>query len=403
MDPKRFQAPEFGTPVKTPGQHGFWAFQPAPIPQELVLEPETVLRLSEADTALGRLAGAGRLLPDASILVGPYMTREALASSRIEGTQASLSEVFQANASGEKRAGTDVREVQNYIEAMSKGLGLLDELPVCLRLLRDIHGVLLTEVRGEDRLPGEFRRSPNWIGSPDDRPDTAIYVPPADADFMNEALRDWEQYVNDEDPRLPLLVRCGLLHYQFETIHPFLDGNGRLGRLFIVLFLVQNEKLPQPLLYVSDYFERHRQAYYDALQSVREKGAVQKWLRMFLSAIAIEANDAVDRVERLCDLREGYRAELAATRSRAIEVVDVMMGNPVLTVRLVQDSLSSVKQITHQGALNIVRSLEERGWLVELGTFGRGGRTYWTAPDIMEIVEGAQIPPASPPDEVTMS
>jgi Fic family protein len=397
MDPDRFQAPEFGTPKRSPGKGGFWSFHPAPMPRKLRLGPDTVLALSEADAALGRLAGAGRLLPDAGVLVGPYMTREALASSRIEGTQASLSEVFQANASGEARPGTDVREVQNYLAAMRQGLERLSELPICMRLLREIHAVLLSDVRGGERNPGELRASPNWIGSPDDRPDTALFVPPAEHEVLMDALADWEDFVNDEAPELPTLIRCGLLHYQFETIHPFLDGNGRLGRLLIVFFLVHEQRLPQPLLYVSNYFERHRQSYYDGLQLVRERGQIENWLRFFLTAVASEANDALERVERLCDLRERYRAELVTDRSRATEVIDVMLSNPVLTVKLVIERLGNSRSITHQGALNLIRKLERRGWLSDFGTFGQGGRHYWICREVMEVVESAFVPAARTP------
>lgn len=392
MDPERYRAPEFGHPTKTPGRHGFWAFNPAPLRRDLQLDPETVLALSEADTALGRLGGAGRLLPDTKMLVGPYITREALASSRIEGTQASLSEVFQANAAGDKQSRTDVREVQNYIEAMHRGLARLGDLPICVRLLREIHAVLLEDVRGQERFPGEIRTTPNWIGSTTDRPETATYVPPADVETVTAALTDWEEFANDPAPRLPALVRCALLHYQFETIHPFLDGNGRLGRLFVVFFLVHEGRLPHPLLYVSAYLERNRSAYYDGLQAVREEGRIQDWLQFFLTAIAVEANDAVDRVERLCDLRERYRRELATQRSRAAEVVDVALSNPVLTVQLVRDHLSTTKPITHQGSMNLIRLLEARGWLRPLGKFGQGGRRYWTAPEVMSVIETAFVP-----------
>ena len=360
--------------------------------RELQLDSETVLALSEADAALGRLGGAGRLLPDTKMLVGPYITREALASSRIEGTQASLSEVFQANATGQKESRTDVREVQNYIEAMRRGLERLHELPICIRLLTEIHALLLDDVRGQQCRPGEVRTSPNWIGSPNDRPETAIYVPPPDPPMVNAMLRDWEEFANDPNPRLPILIRCALLHYQFETIHPFLDGNGRLGRLFVVFFLVHAGRLPQPLLYVSAYLERNRDAYYDGLQAVREQGEIQEWLQFFLTAISVEANDAVDRVERLCDLRERYRAELSTNRSRAVEVVDVALSNPVLTVQLVKDELSKSRPISVQGTSNLIRTLEERGWLRPAGTFGRGGRRYWSAPEVLQVIETAFVP-----------
>jgi Fic family protein len=326
------------------------------------------------------LAGAGRLLPNPHLLVSPYVTREAVASSRIEGTQASLSEVLEANATGQSTAGTDVREVQNYIAAFNTGVELLRSVPLCLRLMREVHAVLMEGVRGQERHPGEFRSSPNWIGSPTDTPENATFVPPL-PDEMAPLLDDLESFLNEDMP-LPALVRCGLAHYQFETIHPFLDGNGRLGRLLAVFYLAQQELLPQPLLYLSSYFETHRGEYYDRLQAVREKGQLEEWLQFFLTAVAIQASDAVERAERLADLREKYRGELASTRSRASEVVELLMANPFVTVRNVQHAL----QVTQPGALNLLRGIENRGWLHDAGTIGRGGRMVWVAQEILSVL-----------------
>jgi Fic family protein len=382
MDPTRFTAPEVGHVVRPPGRWTFYSFVPAPLPRVLTLQPETVLALSRADTALGRLAGAGRLLPNPHVLVNPYITREAVASTRIEGTQASLSEALEATATGHVRPGSDVREVQNYIAALGRGLSLLTELPLCLRLLREVHAVLLEGTRGQERNPGELRTSPNWIGSPTDTPENAVFVPPP-PDEMLRSLDDLELYLN-EHVRLPALVRCALVHYQFETIHPFLDGNGRLGRLLAVFYLVHQQLLPQPLLYLSAYFETHRSEYYERLQAVRERGELQEWLQFFLTAVAVQATDAIERAERLADLREGYRRDLAATRSRAVEVVDLLMANPFITVRTVQDNL----RVSQPGALNLLRGLQSRGLLDPLGTVGRGGRNYWVARGVLDVIAG---------------
>jgi len=369
-----------GRALKGPGRWGFYRFVPEPVPRNLALDTETILALSAADTALGRLAGAGRLLPNPHLLVNPYMTREAVASSRIEGTQASLSEVLEANATGRSTPGTDVREVQNYIAAFNAGLNLMRSMPLCLRLIREVHEVLMQGVRGQERRPGEFRTTPNWIGSPTDTPENASFVPPL-PDEMGPLLDDLERFLNEE-ARLPTLVRCGLAHYQFETIHPFLDGNGRLGRLLAVFYLVQRDLLPQPLLYLSAYFEAHRGDYYDRLQLAREKGELQEWLQFFLTAVAVQATDAIERAERLADIRERYRRTLASTRSRAPEVVELLMANPFITVRNVQEDLG----VTQPGALNLLRGLERRGWLREMGTIGRGGRTVWVAPEVLSVI-----------------
>lgn len=381
VDPTNFVAPEWGRAVSTGGPAAYYAFVPTFVPRALTLSPDTIMLLSEADSALGRLAGAGRLLPDPHLLVNAYLTREAVASSRIEGTQASVTEVFDAAVSG-TLAREDVQEVRNYIEALRHGLSRLDQgFPISLRLIREMHELLLTGVRGQERTPGEFRQSQNWISSPDNRPKTARFVPPILGE-MWKALDDWEKYLHDEEPRLPLLIRCALLHYQFETIHPFLDGNGRLGRLFIILYLVNLGRLPSPLLYISSYFDQRKGEYYDRLQFVRERGEIVEWLNFFLAGIAGQATDAVSRAEELADLREQYRLTLQGTRSRAIEVTDLLFANPIMTVRAVQNRLN----VSQPGATNLLRTLTAEGIVREVGV-GPGTRHRWFADDILGVLD----------------
>ena len=352
-----------------------------PVPRELVLMPQTIMQLSEADAALGRLAGAGRLLPDPHLLVNAYITREAVASSRIEGTQASVTEVFDAAVTG-KSAREDVQEVRNYIVALRHGLARLsDGFPISLRLIRELHGILLSGVRGHERTPGEFRQTQNWISSPDNQPRTARFVPPTVANMWT-GLDDWEKYLHDDDPKLPLLIRCALLHYQFETIHPFLDGNGRIGRLFIIMYLLDRGRLPTPLLYISSYFDQRKEEYYDSLQFVRERGQINEWLDFFLAGIAGQATDAVSRAEDLADLREKYRLSLQGSRSRAIEVADLLFANPIMTVRAVQKQLG----VSQPGATNLLRTLTSEGIVREVGE-GPGTRHRWFADDILRILD----------------
>jgi Fic family protein len=378
VDPQRFQAAEFGGARKNGGS--FWHFEPRPMPRELSLSAETIMALSAADNALGRLASAGKYLKDPTLFVRPYITREAVASSRIEGTEASLSDVLQAAAVGGDAGHGDVREVQNYIAALDRGLELLPSLPISQRLIADLHSVLMQGVRGRDKRPGELRDLPVYIGSPTDSAETAVFVPPLPPS-LPRLLSDWERFVHD-GPRLPILIQCALLHYQFETIHPFMDGNGRIGRLLIVFFLVEKGLLPAPLLYISTYLEEHRREYYDRLQAVRERGEIEQWIQFFLTAVTAQSHDAVERAEELFELRERYREALAGSRSRASEVVDLLFDNPFVTARAVSARLG----ITSQGALNLVRSLEARGWLSEVGTFGRGGRVYWMAHEIFNVL-----------------
>lgn len=382
MDPSKFTSQTFGIVTKKPGDKwAFWYYRPKPIPRDLPLEPATVLALSGADSAVGRLSGVGRLLREPRMLIQPYLTREALASSRIEGTVASLSDVLQAEANEEPTDDEDVKEVLNYQRALIDGITLLNTLPLGIRLTRELHEILLTGVRGKEKMPGELRVSPVWIGSATDSPDTAAFVPPLPEE-VPDALADWERFIN-EPPTLPLLIRCALMHYQFETIHPFLDGNGRLGRLLVILMLLAHEALGEPLLYISPYMEVRRREYYESLQAVREQGSMQQWLQFFLTAVEQQATDAANRALKLVDLRERYRQELKGVRSRVIEVAEMLFTNPFLTVRRVERAL----RVTNQGARNLIESLEARGWVTRDLRSGPGGRIYWVGQEVYRIIE----------------
>lgn len=384
MEPTRYVDPAFGEAAREPGNRwAFWHFKPKPIPRELTLLPATIKALSDADASLGRLQGLGALVRDPELLLGPYLTREAVASSRIEGTQTSLSEVLRAEASGAAARTEDVAEVERYVAASRQGYRLIATLPITQRLILELHRTLLAGVRGTEKMPGQIRTSPVWVGSPTDSPDTALYVPPLPED-LPELLRDWEVFVNTPD-QSPTLVRCGLMHYQFETIHPFLDGNGRIGRLLINLLLMQEGRLPTPLLYISGYLEAHRQEYYTRLQEVREAARIQEWLQFFLTAVRRSADDAVARAERLVRVREVYLAEAVKTRSQLAALVDLIFTNPFLTVSRVERHTG----LTNQGARNLIREAQKRGWVQEIGAMGRGGRMYWVARDLYDISEEA--------------
>lgn len=380
MDPANFVAPELGEARKEPGDRwAFWYFQPATLPRSLRLDDETVAALSEADAALGHLQGLGQLLSEPELLLGPYLQREAVASSRIEGTETSLGEVLRAEVGAERTRSEDVEEVNRYVRATRQGLELIKTLPLTQRLVREVHATLLSGVRGQERLPGEFRRSPVWVGSTTDSPDTATYVPPLPS-ALPDLFADWERFVN-EPSCIPVLIRCGLMHYQFETIHPFLDGNGRIGRLLVGLMLIQERRLNTPLLYLSGYLEAHRREYYDRLQAVRERGEIQEWLQFFLTAVKRQADDAVDRAGRLVALREVFAAEAASARSRVGSLINLMFANPFLTVARVEAATG----VTNQGARNLLRDAAARGWCSELGTFG--GRAFWLADRVWAITE----------------
>lgn len=379
MDPSRYVETSFGRVRRTVGPHSYLAYFPKPIPRHVAISPSNLLRLADAEAALGRLAGAGRLLPVPHLLLRPYLRREAVASTRIEGTQASLVELFDAEAS-DQPYGADIEEVVNYVEAMEAGLHRLETVPVSVRLIREMHAVILAGVRGRDRQPGELRTSQNWIGPLGATIETATFVPPP-PDELDALLTDLERFVH-EDPRLPPLVQAALIHHQFETIHPFLDGNGRLGRLLIVFFLVVRDRLPEPLLYLSPYFERHRQEYYDALQSVRERGDLDRWLMLFLDGVRIQATDAVARAEQLTDLREQYRTTVrAATRGVANQVAELALGQPVLTARVVETRLN----VSRPAALKALRQLADLGILTE-ATGGPRGQLRWRAHEVLAVL-----------------
>ena len=364
-------------------QKGYWTYLPDPIPPQLSWTEDLVAALSQADLALGELAGLGRTLLNPHLLIRPFMHQEAVVSSRIEGTQASLSDLFRYEAGQltlfEERS--DVREVHNYVRAMEYGLERLKELPVSLRLIRELHGLLMEGVRGEGKKPGEFRDSYNWIGPPNCTVKTARYVPPP-VSHMHDALHALEEFLHSPS-EMPPLVRLALIHYQFEAIHPFLDGNGRIGRLLMSLLACAWNLLPQPLLYLSAYFEAHRDDYYDLLLAVSRRGVWEEWVTFFLRGVKEQCGDAVARIKHLQDLRGYYRVQVQRTHAsaRLLDVVDMLFLNPVLTVRRVEGEVG----VTFQTAQRYV------DWLVELGILmevtGKGRNRLYAARDVILAVE----------------
>ena len=291
MRPEDFSCPDTGRLVPTP--HGALAFVPAPPPPVITYDAELVIALSQADAALSELSGLGRFLPNPHLLMTPYVRREAVLSSRIEGTKADLAAIFQDEMAHRPHESedADVVEVRNYVTALEYGVARLRELPLSLRLVREVHARLLEGVRGDQATPGEFRRSQNWIGIAGSTLATATYVPPPPTDML-DALAAWERFLHDETT-FPVLIHCALMHEHFEAIHPFLDGNGRVGRVLITLFLIERGRLSLPLLYLSAYIESHRQEYYQLLQRVRTAGAWKPWLLFFLQAVTHMDHSAV--------------------------------------------------------------------------------------------------------------
>lgn len=345
---------------------GYRAFIPAPLPPNppIVMDTELWRLLSDADRALGRLDGAASTLPNPDLFVAMYVRQEAVLSSQIEGTQSTLEDVlqFEINVNGQEHP-KDVAEVVNYIHAMNYGLERLREFPLCLRLVREIHTKLLEGVRGCDRTPGEFRTSQNWIGPQGCSIATASFVPPPITE-MHQALNDLEKFLHDTTS-FPVLIQCGLAHAQFETIHPFLDGNGRIGRLLITFLLCHRNILQRPLLYLSHYLKAHRTEYYDRLTAIRTDGDWEGWLKFFLRGIYEVSQSATTTARSILELREEHRLAIGQQISGSnysLRLLDLLFAQPIVNVRVVENYL----QCTYVTASKIVEQFRDLGLLREI-------------------------------------
>jgi Fic family protein len=382
MDREQFSAQAPGRLLSTVG--GALAFVPASLPRALELSQQVVLALDRASNALGVLAGIGSLLPNPHLLISPYVRREAVLSSRIEGTQSTIAEVYAAEAGQTQlfRDPADVREVRNYVAAHELGLRRLSALPLSLRLICELHRELMHGVRGSESSPGRFRGSQNFIGPAGSTIADATYVPPPPPQ-MREALNDFERFLHEDS--LPPLIQVALMHYQFEAVHPFLDGNGRVGRLLISLLLCEQGLLPQPLLYLSAYFERTRADYYNLLMRVSTHGDWDAWLRYFLGGVHAQATVAAQDARRLIDWRERYRSLLLASKARpaALQLVDELFANPYLTAAMAAERL----EVTDPTARAAISDLLSQGVLTEI-TGRRWGKVY-LAVDLLNALRGS--------------
>lgn len=355
---------------------GYRAFIPAPLPPkpDIQLTGELQTALSRANRALGRLDGSVHTLPNPDLFVLMYVRKEAVLSSQIEGTQSSLNDLLAAEADlfGDPGRANDVGEVINYVAAMNYGLDRLSTLPVSVRLIREIHEKLMTNVRGANLTPGELRRSQNWIGPSGSTLATAAFVPPP-PDAIAKALGDLELFLHKKD-NIPLLVKIGLAHAQLETIHPFLDGNGRVGRLLITFLLCESGALNKPVLYLSHYLKRYRQEYYEHLQAVRDRGDWEGWLAFFLRGVKDVSDEAVETAKRILVLREEHRAAITDGLGRAAgnghRLLDALYDRPIVSVGHVQELTGT----TYASANNLVARLEALGILTEITGNSRNRR-----------------------------
>jgi len=367
MKPNEFRNPKVGKAIRI--QTGYWAFIPAPLPPEIEWTTPLISALSDADRELSKLTTLAGNFPFPRLLTQPFMRREAVLSSRIEGTRASLVDLYNYESAQLSflEPKDDVREVHNYVLALDYGLERLGTLPVSLRLIREIHAKLMEGVRGGNLTPGKFRKTQNWIGPAGSTIETATYVPPP-MDEMQNALSDLEKFIH-ADTEIPILARAGMIHYQFEAIHPFLDGNGRVGRLIIMLLFHEWNILSQPLLNLSAYFEHYRQEYYDHLLAVSQHGKWEEWLRFFLRGISIQAQDSVLRMTRLQGIRTKYETLVQADRNsaRMAAVIDYIFSRPILSIKQLETALD----MPYMAAKRYVEKLVDANVLQETTGFAR--------------------------------
>ena len=376
-------------PGKSVSQGSYSAFVPAPLPPELDWTPRLIGALSDADRLVGRLAGEGGRLPNPHILIRPFVRREAVLSSKIEGTQATLGELLAAEAGATvNRSSDDLREVGNYVVALEHGISRLKKLPLCVRLTRELHEKLMTGVRGHQAGPGQFRKIQNWIGKPGSTVATASYIPPPPGE-VETCLAAWEKFLHEST--LPPLITIALAHYQFEAIHPFLDGNGRVGRLLITLFLIERQILPTPLLYLSAFFEASRRDYYDGLRGVSDRGAWNDWLEYFLLGVARMSEDALNRATRINQLLAQWQKRVSGeSSSNPLRVVELLGENPFITTNGVVDKLG----IAFTTAQRAIERLERAIIVKQVGKAKRD-RVYCAAALLDILEEPARLKPGA--------
>jgi len=365
-------------------QSDYTAFIPNTLPPEppIQIDSEMIYLLSSADRRLGRLDGITQILPNPDLFVAMYVKKEAVLSSQIEGTQASLIDILEKDEENHDRIEKNVEEVVNYVNAMNYGIKRLQELPLCLRLIREIHSVLLENVRGGERNPGEFRRSQNWIGPAGCTLSTATFVPPPVLE-MQESMNNLEMFIyNDE--YIPPLIKIGLLHAQFETIHPFLDGNGRMGRLLITFWLCQQKILTKPLLYLSYYFKKNRVEYYDRLMDVRLKGDWEGWMKFFLKGIADVSDEAIYTAKQILTMKDQHAVKInqqLKNPSNGLKLLERLFENPMVTINKVAEMLG----VSYPTASSLVNDFCDIGLLRSTSQLHRNKRfSYFEYVNILQ-------------------
>ncbi len=377
---------------KSAGPEPYLSFIPAPLPPDppIVFDASMQDLEEKANRALGRLDAITAILPDPKLFLYTYVRKEAVLSSQIEGTQSSLSDLLLfENQESSQLPTTDASEVSNYVAAMEHGITRLrkDNFPLTLRLIREIHAILLKDGRGGDKEPGEFRRTPNWIGGT--RSGNAFYVPPPPQEVL-PAMGALEKFLHDQPVKTPTLLKAGLVHAQFESIHPFLDGNGRLGRLLITFILCAEGALAQPLLYLSLFFKENRKDYYDYLQRVRSEGDWESWLRFYLEGVEAVSRQATTTAHDLLKMFESHRQKiqtLGKAAATALRLHDLLKERAVVSAALAEKLL----KVSFPAASAAISNLEKLGLVKEI-TGRKKGRAFSYAPYLEILAKGTEHP-----------
>jgi len=319
----------------------FLSFCPNKLPPEIDFDKKLIFKLSEAESTLAKLSGVGLMLPNPDLLVKPYLRKEAVSSSRIEGTIISLDEYFQSEVRQNETKNIDSNEVLNYIESINYALKKLETDNIDIDLIKNMHKILMNNVRGKDKFPGEFRHVANWISLPTEGPQDAHFVPP-NHEKIDSLISDMIEYMDRYDG-VPVLIKCAFMHYQFETIHPFCDGNGRIGRALIILYLIKKNKMSKPLLYISGFFEKYKSEYTGLLAEANKLGKFNNWILFFLEAIKVQSEEALEKSVKLQKLKEDLRNKIQkqTQNTSLLDIVDYLFINPYITIKKVEKMLNT--------------------------------------------------------------
>lgn len=348
--------------------HQYEYFSPSFINKSFDIENKKILlALEQSNRLLGELNAYGNLIPDVDFFIKMHVVSEAVSSSKIEGTKTEMDDALLSKEEIDPEKRDDWQEVNNYINAMNDAIKNLRQLPVSVRLIKETHKVLMSGVRGENKMPGEIRKSQNWIGGTSIN--TAHFIPPHHEE-VSDLLSDWEKFWHNQDINVPILIKVAICHYQFETIHPFLDGNGRIGRLLIILQLMERDFLRYPVLYISNFFEHYRQSYYDSLDLVRTKNDIEQWILLFLEAVSETAKKSIKTFENILQLRASFEKKiltLGKKAKRGQSLLEYLFTDPIITVSEIEDKLS----MNYATANSIINNFVELGILREKTGFSR--------------------------------